>query len=100
MFGGAGAGRAVAGVSTLGLVSAVVLNVVALLLVIGISWFGMMWLAGRVHRHGEEEQWGVTELHYGDPCPECDGVGAKQLISGLAPCELCEGTGEITSLPS
>ncbi len=82
--------------------SAFVLNVVALVLVVGISWFGMMWLAGRVHRHTEtvDEEWVITELHAGDPCPECDGVGAKQRLSGIAPCELCDGTGEISALPS
>jgi hypothetical protein len=83
-------------------VSAVVLNVVALVLVVGISWFGMMWLAGRVHGHADDvdEEWMITELRTGDPCPECDGVGAKPNMGGLAPCELCEGTGEISTLPS
>ncbi len=81
--------------------AAVALNLVALILVLGISWVGMMWLAGRVHSKGVEvEEWVISPVEVGDPCPECDGVGAKHRISGLSPCELCEGTGEITSLPS
>ena len=82
--------------------AAVVLNLVALVLVVGLSWIGMMWLAGKVHRTGigDDEDWTITALHAGDPCPECDGVGAKPKVAGLEPCGLCEGTGEITSLPS
>ena len=83
-------------------VAAVALILLALVLVLGISWVGMMWLAGRVHRHDveETEEWVITAVEVGDPCPECDGVGAKQRLGGLSMCELCEGTGEITSLPS
>lgn len=81
---------------------AVALNLLALVLVLGISWVGMMWLAGRVHRKGGivDDEWVITAVEVGDPCPECDGVGAKQRLGGLTMCELCEGTGEITSLPS
>ena len=88
--------------STLGPVAAVALNLLALVLVLGISWVGMMWLAGRVHGkdEGDVEEWVITAVEIGDPCPECDGVGAKQRLGGLTTCELCEGTGEITSLPS
>ena len=83
-------------------VAAVALNLLALVLVLGISWVGMMWLAGRVHgrEEGEDEEWVITPVGVGDPCPECDGVGAKRRLGGLSMCQLCEGTGEITSLPS
>lgn len=76
------------------------MNLVALILVVGISWVGMMWLAGRVHRHGDgpDEEWVISEVHSGDPCPECDGVGAKSRLGGLEPCPLCEGTGIYTSI--
>ncbi len=82
--------------------AAVAVNLLALVLVLGISWVGMMWLAGRVHRASDvlDDEWVITAVEVGDPCPECDGVGAKQKLGGLTMCELCEGTGEITSLPS
>jgi len=82
-------------------VSAVVLNVVAFLLVGGISWIAMMWLAGKVHSDGvgQDEEWAISTIHVGDPCPECSGVGAMQAFEGLQACGLCEGRGEITSLP-
>lgn len=88
--------------STLDAVAAVALNLLALVLVLGISWVGMMWLAGRVHGQDAADgaDWIITAVEVGDPCPECDGVGAKQRLGGLSMCELCEGTGEITSLPS
>lgn len=75
------------------------MNLVALVLVVGISWVGMMWLARHVHRHGVgSEEWVITEVHSGDPCPECDGVGAKTRLGGLEPCPLCEGTGVHSSI--
>ena len=77
-------------------------NLLALVLVLGISWMGMMWLAGKVHRHAhaEEEVWGITRVEVGEPCPECEGVGASQHLGKLEACGLCEGTGEVASLPS
>ena len=77
---------------------AIVLNLVALILVIGLSWVGMMWMAGRVHRRGRGIQ--LTELDApGEPCHECDGVGAKQRLGAIEPCPVCEGTGVVTPLP-
>lgn len=76
---------------------AIVLNLVALLLVIGLSWVGMMWLAGRVHRKDR----GIPLVDVGEPgepCHECDGVGAKQRLGALEPCPVCEGTGVVTPL--
>ncbi len=79
---------------------ALLLNLLALVLVVGISWQGMMWVAARVRRHAErdEQEWVITEVHPGDPCPECGGVGARQKLGGLEPCPLCEGTGVYTSI--
>ncbi len=81
--------------------TAVGLNLLALLLVVGISWLGMMWLAGRVRRHTdrEDEVWGITPVVPGDSCPECDGIGARRRLGRIEACGLCEGKGEITSLP-
>ncbi len=80
---------------------AILLNLIALALVLGISWLGMMWLASKVHGHApadEDEEWVIAEVHPGDPCPECDGVGARQKLGRLEPCPLCEGTGIYTSI--
>jgi len=82
---------------------AMVVNLVALGLVLGISWVGMNWLARRVHRQQgrtaiESDQWGITRIDEGDPCPECDGVGARQRLGRLAVCPLCEGTGVVSTL--
>ena len=79
---------------------ALFLNLLALVLVVGISWVGMMWLAGHVHRRGkdDDDEWVISEVHPGDPCPECEGVGAKQRLGRLQPCPLCEGTGVYTSI--
>ncbi len=75
------------------------MNLVALLLVVGLSWVAMMWLADKVHnRHASAEDWVITEVHPGDPCPECEGVGAKQRLGALDTCPMCEGTGIYTSI--
>lgn len=86
--------------------TSLVLNVVALLLVLASCWIAMVWWGARMHRGRDEanepeeiEQWGVTRVEVGDPCPECEGVGAITKVTGLEPCPLCEGTGVITSLP-
>lgn len=83
--------------------TAILLNVLALALVLGISWLAMAWLARKVHGDalvGESEEWVITRVELGDPCPECSGVGAQRRRGALEPCRLCEGTGEITALPS
>ncbi len=81
--------------------AAIALNLLALVLVVGFCWLGMMWMAGRLHgRARENEEWVITRVEVGDPCPECDGVGARQRRGALEPCGLCEGTGEITTLSS
>ena len=42
------------------------LNLVALGLVLGLSWVGMMWLAKRVHRQqgrsAEDTEWAITRI--------------------------------------
>jgi hypothetical protein len=36
----------------------IALNIAALLLVVGISWFGVIWLAGFFHKNGEPvDEW-------------------------------------------
>ena len=72
---------------------AIVLNLLALVLVVGISWLGMLWLAGRVHGHAPPEEAEVDAGDPGDPCPACGGIGATQKLSGIEPCPICEGTG-------
>ena len=82
-------------------VVAILLNLLALTLVLGISWLGMMWLASKVHRGSSDDQdedWVISEVHPGDPCPECEGVGARQKLGRLEPCPLCEGTGVYTAI--
>ena len=76
------------------------LNLLALLLVVGILWSAMMWLTRKAHRHSEQEDevWGITRVEVGDPCPECDGIGARRRLGRIEACGLCEGKGEITSL--
>ncbi|MFN3216117.1 MAG: hypothetical protein ACE367_06445 [Acidimicrobiales bacterium] len=81
---------------------AMLLNLVALGLVLGLSWVGMMWLAKRVHRQqgrsSSDTEWAITRIEEGDPCPECDGVGARQRLGRLVVCPLCEGTGVVSTL--
>ncbi|MFV2039956.1 MAG: hypothetical protein ACC660_06910 [Acidimicrobiales bacterium] len=78
---------------------AFVLNLVALVLVVGISWGGMMWLGTKLHaRDKTDDEWVITEVRPGDPCPECDGVGAKRSLGHVEPCPLCEGRGTYTSI--
>ena len=89
------------------------LNILALLLVLGLCWFAMVFLAGRFHGHrGDGESDGfvdaevrepasrdfvtgqpVTVPQSADACPACEGVGATQSRGRLTPCPRCEGTG-------
>lgn len=93
------------------------LNILALLLVLGLCWFAMVFLTGRFHGHrGLDESTGfddadvrepasrdfvtgmpVTVPESTDACPACEGVGAMQSKGKLTPCPRCEGTG-VTSL--
>lgn len=78
---------------------AIVLNLLALVLVVGISWFAMVWLSTRVHRglgvddEADESSLGLSE----HPCRTCKGVGAQQRLGRLEPCPVCEGTGVETA---
>lgn len=89
------------------------LNILALLLVLGLCWFAMVFLTGRFHGHrGIDESNGfgdadvrepasrdsatgmpVTVPESTDACPACEGVGATQSRGRLMPCPQCEGTG-------
>ena len=79
---------------------AVALNLVALLLVLGFVWGGMVLMSGHLHRKRLEQglpdrdvdtEWDPPARN--DPCPECGGVGAHPLRGSLQPCTACEGTG-------
>lgn len=95
---------------------AIAVNLLALLLVVGISWLGMMWMAGRVHGRVDEappgpdlepydaerdgsfdlpadQSAGPSHARSDEPCGECGGIGAKQRLGRLEPCPVCEGTG-------
>ncbi len=84
------------------------LNIVALLLVVGLSWGAMMWLSGRSHGHGSPAHEGRNQGRaragrssgdtsvYGDSesrCARCEGVGAHHRRGRLEPCPVCDGTG-------
>ena len=79
---------------------AVALNLIALLLVLGFVWVGMVVMSGYYHRKRLENQqpdgdvdvaWHPPDAN--DPCPDCGGVGARQLRGSLEPCGSCKGTG-------
>ncbi|MDH3752438.1 MAG: hypothetical protein OEU32_01100 [Acidimicrobiia bacterium] len=72
-----------------------VANIVSLLLVLAIVWFGMRWLTRRVHGHLDIDAELESLSEPGDPrpCIECGGVGARQQRGSLRPCPACEGTG-------
>ena len=76
------------------------INILALILVLGLCWFAMVWLTGRFHGHGVDE---MEELHLVAlpedrpvdvvACVTCEGVGANTTAGQLRPCPDCEGTG-------
>ena len=80
------------------------INILALLLVLGMCWFAMVWYSGRFHGRVEEPE---DELHYvalpvdeaeveaGAPCVVCEGVGARPQRGRVIPCEQCQGTGVV-----
>ncbi len=73
---------------------AIAVNIGALVLVIAMCWVGVRWLAGRVHgRRGlpGRARRGIDDT--GQPCRECDGVGAVHHFGKIQPCPVCEGTG-------
>ena len=77
---------------------AVLLNVLALVLVLVLCWFGMQWLSARAHSRRDEHLDGDIEVDWeppvdAEPCPECEGVGAYHRRGSLVPCTSCEGTG-------
>ena len=68
---------------------AFLMNLLALVLVVAISWFGMMWLAGKFHGRPQADA----------PCKHCKGTGARHKLGRLEPCPACEGTGTRTTTP-
>lgn len=80
--------------------TALAINLLALLIVLGLCWAAMMWLSGRFHGHGGAttvEVDGVGDLSQPTapeaPCMACEGVGAQNSDGKLAPCRECYGTG-------
>ena len=77
------------------------INILALLLVLGLCWFAMVWLTGRFHGHGDGEEefdlhhvaMPVTDPEAGAPCMTCEGVGASNDGGRVVPCGDCHGTG-------
>lgn len=83
--------------------TALAINLLALLIVLGLCWGAMMWLSGRFHGHGGAptvEIDGIGDLTMPatstDPCEVCDGVGAQLTQGKLAPCHECYGTGVLS----
>jgi hypothetical protein len=83
--------------------TALAINLLALLIVLGLCWAAMMWISGRFQAHG-----GATTVEVdgiGDmskptaseaPCMACGGVGAQNSGHKLAPCHECYGTGVLS----
>ncbi len=91
------------------------LNIVALLLVLGLSWAAMMWLSGRFHgasahqlvadreqihddievphARGPRDLGASARQAHAAPCAACEGVGAHHKRGRLQPCPTCRGTG-------
>ena len=84
--------------------TALAINLLALLIVLGLCWAAMMWLSGRFHGYRGAttvEVDGVSDLSQSTaseaPCAACEGVGAQNLSGKLAPCAECYGTGVLAS---
>lgn len=94
------------------------LNLIALLMVIGLSWAAMIWMSGRFHGErrsisAEQFRQGMAasgeadsghpetsrpdqllfDSHRANECATCNGSGAKKNQGRLTPCPSCEGTG-------
>lgn len=84
------------------------MNIVALLIVIGLCWFGMAFLGGWYHRFFsggsavEVPNDASALLHDSAltrqaPCDTCDGIGGGQVNGELMLCPDCRGTGVVRS---
>lgn len=94
--------------------TALAINLIALLIVLGLCWTAMMWLSGRFHGQPrgsvvEYDDASVTREAEPDPtierlaraaseapCTLCEGVGAQNTHGQLRPCSECYGTGVLT----
>ena len=76
---------------------ALALNIIALVLVVAISWLGMVWLGGRIHARRKERDLDEPRAEWmpepDSPCDVCKGVGAVHKRGSIRPCPMCEGTG-------
>ena len=68
----------------------VLVNIGALVIVVALCWFGLRYVSGRVHSRRLTRVGGKPD---GQPCRECDGVGAVHHFGRIQPCPICEGTG-------
>jgi len=85
----------------------IALNLAALILVLGITWVGMIWLSGRVHPpqpdfdpadDSSRDQVRVqprkeAARNGDDECATCKGVGAESRNGRVVPCPACLGRG-------
>ncbi|MGZ0175989.1 MAG: hypothetical protein ACKVIQ_03845 [Acidimicrobiales bacterium] len=83
--------------------TALAINLLALLIVLGLCWAAMMWISGRFQAHGDATA--VEGDVIGDlstptaseaPCIACGGVGAQNAGHKLALCPACYGTGVLS----
>ena len=90
----------------MGRVTALAINLLALVIVLGMCWGAMMWLSGRFHGHGgatTKEVDGAGDFtmpvsaNQDQPCQVCEGVGAHNTKGKLEPCRECFGTGVLSS---
>lgn len=88
------------------------LNLIALIMVIGLSWIAMLWMSGRFHGERRDftaepfgdaaddaafgELFGDDFARRSNECATCNGSGARKNEGRLAPCPACEGTGVLT----
>jgi len=76
------------------------LNIAALILVLGITWVGMIWLSGRIHGVGQPDEprdpttgLPVKGVEGEAECVTCAGIGALTDAGKVSPCPACNGTG-------
>ena len=71
---------------------AIVLNVVALGIVLGLCWVAVSFSSARSRTRLSPLPPPVTG-YFERPCDRCEGLGAERGVRGVTPCELCDGSG-------
>jgi hypothetical protein len=69
------------------------LNLLALVLVLVLSWGGTLAMARWAHRRRDDAPYLSAPSQ---ECWECSGVGARRRLGQLEPCPVCEGRGVVT----